>query len=308
MASTNHTTNYSLSQFVGSDKPAWLGDYNQDMDKIDTQMKVNADAVSTLGTTVSGHTTAISGLTSDMATAQNDISGLGTRMTAVETKNTEQDTAITNAQNKADTADGKADTNAQNIASQGLDITSLQSDSASHATAIAQNTSAITTLDTKLNNFEQEFNLTNITRQTSGVVTQSAYTNLNLAQSSDSSLFKFYGRYTIDNSTGSTITFAKTAVTGLSGYYGIKTSLQLTTAPDETYYVQDSALFIPKYPSGSGTNFEVETKGFAVDTSGFIWVDVSTNNSYSISAYCHNTCYFAPCVYFNKSFGDTPQA
>lgn len=36
MASTNKTTHYELSQFLGSDKPAWLTDYNADMSKIDT--------------------------------------------------------------------------------------------------------------------------------------------------------------------------------------------------------------------------------------------------------------------------------
>lgn len=35
MSSTNKTTNYELSQFIGADKPAWLGDYNTDMSKID---------------------------------------------------------------------------------------------------------------------------------------------------------------------------------------------------------------------------------------------------------------------------------
>ena len=44
MSSTNHTTNYNLPQFVGSDKPAWLGDVNPAMSAIDTQMKANADA------------------------------------------------------------------------------------------------------------------------------------------------------------------------------------------------------------------------------------------------------------------------
>lgn len=44
MASTNKTTNYNLSQFVGSDKPAWLSDYNQDMSKIDTAIKAAADS------------------------------------------------------------------------------------------------------------------------------------------------------------------------------------------------------------------------------------------------------------------------
>lgn len=36
MSSTNKTTNYELSQFIGTDKPAWLTDYNSDMSKIDT--------------------------------------------------------------------------------------------------------------------------------------------------------------------------------------------------------------------------------------------------------------------------------
>lgn len=35
MASTNKTANYELSQFLGTDKPAWLTDYNADMSKID---------------------------------------------------------------------------------------------------------------------------------------------------------------------------------------------------------------------------------------------------------------------------------
>lgn len=35
MASTNKTNNIKLSQFIGSDKPDWIGDYNVDMGKID---------------------------------------------------------------------------------------------------------------------------------------------------------------------------------------------------------------------------------------------------------------------------------
>lgn len=42
MSSTNHTTNYNLPQFVGSDKPAWLGDVNPAMSAIDTAMHANA--------------------------------------------------------------------------------------------------------------------------------------------------------------------------------------------------------------------------------------------------------------------------
>lgn len=47
MASTNKTTNYELSQFIGTDKPTYLGDYNSDMNKIDSSIntvEVKADS------------------------------------------------------------------------------------------------------------------------------------------------------------------------------------------------------------------------------------------------------------------------
>ena len=67
MTATNHTKNYSLSQFVGTDRPTWLVDYNGDMAKIDAQLKKNADDVSSA---VAG------GITSVAHT--NDLTGNGT--------------------------------------------------------------------------------------------------------------------------------------------------------------------------------------------------------------------------------------
>lgn len=45
MTASKHTGNYNLSQFVGTDRPTWLGDYNGDMTKIDAQLKRNADDI-----------------------------------------------------------------------------------------------------------------------------------------------------------------------------------------------------------------------------------------------------------------------
>ena len=45
MTASKHTANYNLSQFAGTDRPTWLGDYNGDMTKIDAQLKRNADAI-----------------------------------------------------------------------------------------------------------------------------------------------------------------------------------------------------------------------------------------------------------------------
>lgn len=66
MPASNHTANYSLSQFAGTDRPTWLGDYNGDMTKIDTQLKQNADDIAA----------AAGGLTSVSHTA--DLTGDGT--------------------------------------------------------------------------------------------------------------------------------------------------------------------------------------------------------------------------------------
>lgn len=67
MTATNHTKNYNLSQFAGTDRPTWLGDYNGDMTKIDTQLKKNASDIAS---------TAASGLKTVAHTA--DLTGNGT--------------------------------------------------------------------------------------------------------------------------------------------------------------------------------------------------------------------------------------
>lgn len=66
MTATNHTASYKLSQFVGTDRPTWLGDYNGDMTRIDAQLKKNADAIAS----------AEGGLASVSHTA--DLTGAGT--------------------------------------------------------------------------------------------------------------------------------------------------------------------------------------------------------------------------------------
>lgn len=63
MASTNKTANYNLSQFIGSDKPAWLGDYNSDMNKIDTAIKSAADSATAASGEATSAGTAIGTLT-----------------------------------------------------------------------------------------------------------------------------------------------------------------------------------------------------------------------------------------------------
>lgn len=105
MASTNKTSNYELSQFLGTDKPAWLSDYNSDMSKIDTQMKANADAATAAGGSATSANTAIgtlSSLTTDDKTsvvaAINEVDGhADTAQSTANTASTAAETATAKA-------------------------------------------------------------------------------------------------------------------------------------------------------------------------------------------------------------------
>lgn len=108
MSSTNHTTNYNLSQFLGTDKPAWLGDYNSDMSKIDTAIKNAADTATGADGKADANATKIGDLTSltttaktDTVSAINEVNSLAG--TAQGTANSASQTA-TNAYTKAETA------------------------------------------------------------------------------------------------------------------------------------------------------------------------------------------------------------
>ena len=108
MASTNKTTNYNLSQFIGSDKPAWLSDYNGDMGKIDTGIN-NAQTTATAADgKADANTTSIGTLSSLTTTAKtscvaaiNEVNSAAA--TAQGTANSASQTA-TNAYAKAETA------------------------------------------------------------------------------------------------------------------------------------------------------------------------------------------------------------
>lgn len=97
MASTNKTTNYELSQFIGTDKPTWLSDYNGDMYKIDAQMKTNATDIAT----------AISGVESATATANQantTASNASSTASSASATATQANTTATNAQSTANSA------------------------------------------------------------------------------------------------------------------------------------------------------------------------------------------------------------
>lgn len=173
-ASTNKTTNYELPQFVGSDKPTWLGDFNTAMSTIDTGMHTNASAITSLGTRVTSAEGVASQASTDVATLTSTVSTLSGNVTsATTTANNAQSTA-TSALNTANSADGKADTN---------------------ASAISALTTRVATCEDNI----ADFNLTNNTSivkanmEKTGTLTINDASFVNIAYNSDGSLAKIYG-------------------------------------------------------------------------------------------------------------------
>ena len=130
MASTNKTTHYNLSQYVGSDKPTYLVDYNTDMSNIDTgiydaqaKANVNESSIGTLSnlttTSKSDLVSAINEIDSNCDTNTTNISNMTSDITA----NTNAIGVLTNLTTTAKTdlvsaineVDSNCDTNTTNI-------------------------------------------------------------------------------------------------------------------------------------------------------------------------------------------------
>lgn len=115
MSSTNKTPNYNLSQYIGTDKPTYLGDYNSDMLKIDRQLKENADSASN-ATSAAGAAQAVADKASkDVQILNNSVTANSEDIASLKAKNSQQDVSIQNAGNIASSANNKSNQNEQNI-------------------------------------------------------------------------------------------------------------------------------------------------------------------------------------------------
>lgn len=78
MSATNATTNYALPIFIGTDKPAWLIDWNSTMTAIDA-------AIKGVDTDVQGAIVDISGLSSTVASHTSSIATISGQITVITT-------------------------------------------------------------------------------------------------------------------------------------------------------------------------------------------------------------------------------
>ena len=176
---TNSTQNYNLPQFIGSDKPTWLGDVNTAMSTIDTAIGTNASNISSLGTRVTSTEGVASQASTDVTSLRGTVNTLSDNVTTVTTTANNAQSTATSALNTANSANGKADTN----------------------------TSAIASLDTRVDTCEDNISKINLTTYGTASVTRltGTYTlsnqSLSYALNSDGSLAKIYGQITAKNVT-----------------------------------------------------------------------------------------------------------
>lgn len=113
MAHTNSTQNYNLPQWIGSDKPTFLGDFNNAFTEIDSQLKVNSDsilqnadstsAVKTLATTnrdnISALVERVTDAEADIVEANSNISANSTSINGITDTLASMNTLIQGKQN-----------------------------------------------------------------------------------------------------------------------------------------------------------------------------------------------------------------
>lgn len=284
MASTNQTTHYELSQYIATDKPTYLVDYNGDMSKIDTGIygaKSLADTNATsIGTLSSLDTT----VKSDLVSAINEVNTqVGLNTTAIGNNTTaigDNTTAIGTLANLSTTV--KSD-----LVSATNEVNSKVGNIANLETSVKTDTvSAINELAEFLNirHFENyapdvtgEINVTNAT----------IYTNiggLHCASNDDKSLAKIYGEIRL-NTEGST----NPAVV----------SIQTRLRPSSAITINDIGIQIISTSSNP-----------VADVYG---IDATINTNGVISFICSNENYITrnrivihPCLIFTKDFGDVP--
>ena len=119
MASTTKTTNLELSQFVGTDKPAWLTDYNGDMQKIDNGYKKLEDA----NTATQADLDATK---QDLSGSQTDINDVKASVQALEAQDIALGNRLTVVEGNYNTMHHEVAINKQNIAANSGDIAALK--------------------------------------------------------------------------------------------------------------------------------------------------------------------------------------
>ena len=290
MASTNKTTHYNLSQYVGSDKPTYLVDYNGDMSAIDTGI-YNAQAKADVNETSIGDLTQLTTTSkSSVVNAVNEVNGkannIGNLSNLTTTANTDLVSAINEVDSEADTNTTAIGilANLETVNKTNLvgAINELKGVNDTQNTNISNNSNDILDLQNDLS----KFNLSNVTNYDNTNITFNncswAGENIKFATDSTSSIYKLYNSLVL-----------RTTASNIS--VSFNTSLR----PSQNYNV-DNVGYLIGYDSGAVSRTSVS---FSVTTNGLVTISTDKTNIHDEIVVLR----LYPCIYFNTDFGDTPQ-
>lgn len=161
MASTNKTPHFDLPQFIGTDKPSWLGDFNSAMLLIDTALyDVKTDSQDAATSAISASAAAQSAASSaeqaatGVATVTDEVAKLKTDLSATQTQLTTTSNGLTIAQSSIATLETDVETLKTDV-SQAQTTASAASTAASSAQSIATiNSQNIAKIKKWANDFE----------------------------------------------------------------------------------------------------------------------------------------------------------
>lgn len=280
MASTNKTTNYELSQYVGSDKPTYLTDYNQDMSRIDA------------------------GIHAAKSEADTNASSIGTLSSLTTEAKTSLVAAINEVESETNTNTGNIATNTSNIATNSTHIgtvanltTTAKTDLVVAANEINAKVGNLTDLETTaktsavaaINEINERNDFTvfkHYTDPSASDITKSNCSvrsiDMYVARNAEGSVFKVYG--TINCNTTGEGAYISLKVTGVSTASDFNIQCAGVKAECSNNSQNDiNALY--------GANLSVLTNGTIRCT------DLGSSGKYLKLIY-------HPCVYYAKDFGD----
>lgn len=108
MSSTNKTTYYKLSQYIGTDKPTFLGDYNTDMSKIDAGIHGVQETATTANQTAGSAEAIAQTALESTKTNATSIKNLQSNVADINASNVTRDANISKAQSGATKANDGA--------------------------------------------------------------------------------------------------------------------------------------------------------------------------------------------------------
>lgn len=278
-SATNHTAHYNLSQYISTDKPTYLIDYNSDMLAIDTAI-YNAMSKATVNETNIG---TMENLTTtaktDLVSALNEVnSQVGTN-----TSNISQNTSdiSTLGGNQGDLANLTTTTKSNLVSA----INEVKSVNDTQTTNISKNATDIANIKNLLNlKYIQTYSLSDVTNKVNISSTTSGNgLTVTVAQDETGEIFKVYGNFVLVRADNSGNNFKFTLPNALR------------KSPDTAYTIVSAG-----YAVNRSSNTIISSISLTVNTDGSITVEGGMPGGNN------NSGIIFPCLYFNSDFGDEP--